>query len=66
MAGYKPNLPVANGILLPVRDEDTAQDLAVVGRLLESALASDPAPADLGAIVGRTLADYLGADHSIL
>jgi hypothetical protein len=61
VAGYKPGLPVANGILLPVSDADTARDLAAATQSLERAVASEPAPIDWEQIGERVLADYLGS-----
>jgi hypothetical protein len=66
VAGYKPNLPVANGILLPVVDAATAQALAALGPSLDAALAGGAGSADLEAIGARLLAEYLGTGHAIL
>ena len=44
VAGYKPGLPVANGILLPVSDADAARNLVAATQSLERAVTSEPAP----------------------
>ena len=66
VAGYKPNLPVANGILLPVKDADTAQDVVAVAESLERAVASEPGPIDWEEVGGRVLADFLGSEQVLV
>ena len=65
-AGYKPGLPVANGILLPVADADAARELVAVSRSLDKAVANEHAPIDLEEVGGRALADYLGQEQFVL
>ena len=66
-AGYKPNLPVANGILLPVTDADTARELVAVSRSLEAAVASGHnGQIDFGQVGQTVLADYLGSGHPLI
>jgi hypothetical protein len=64
--GYKPNLPVANGILLPVKDADTAQDIVAVTESLERAVASEPGPIDWEEVAGQVLADFLGSGQVLV
>ena len=57
-AGYKTNLPVANGILLPVTDAPAPQDFAALGKTLEALVASQPSPLDWNAVAAQVLANY--------
>jgi hypothetical protein len=66
LAGYKPNLPVANGILLPVTDAQASQDLLAVAQSAGRAVAAEPAPIDLADVGERTLADFLGTGSDLL
>ena len=65
-AGYKPNLPVANGILLPVTDAELAEDLLAFGRSLERLLTGEPAPADGGEAAEHEPANHEGTEHWFL
>jgi hypothetical protein len=44
--GYKPNLPAAAGILLPITDGSAGQDIASLAHALEMQFANHPAPSD--------------------
>jgi hypothetical protein len=57
-AGYKPTLPVANGILLPVTPAEAAQDFAALGETLEKVVMSQPSPLDWGAVAAQVQANY--------
>lgn len=59
-AGYKAELPVANGILLPVLDLPASQDLAALGRTLEAVVqpAGEPLPIDWAAVAAQVTANY--------
>jgi len=44
--GYKPNLPVASGILLPVTDNPAGQDIASLAQVLETQFANHSGSSD--------------------